>query len=314
MNVVYWDGISQIPPSIRQHVLTIGNFDGVHRGHAELLHSLVSMKERLAKPAMVVTFDPSPTAILRPEVVIEPLTTLPQRIELLRTYQVDTVLVLCSTPAFLELSAYAFWHELLLHDLELQGIVEGQNFCFGKNRQGSVEELRLWSSAAQVPCKIVDDVSAGNMRISSSEIRSRLNAGDMEHANLGLGRCYSLTGKVVAGDKRGRTIGFPTCNLAEIPTLIPLDGVYAGKTIINEMPFVVAINIGPNPTFGKLQRKVEAHLLDFSGDLYGQTITIELVQRLRDTRRFSSVVELQQQLNNDVVDARRLVSASLDSK
>lgn len=308
MNVVYWDGISQVPASIRQHVLTIGNFDGVHLGHAALLHSLVSMKQRLAKPAMVVTFDPSPTAILRPEIVIEPLATLPQRIELLHTYQVDTVLVLCSTPAFLELSAYSFWHELLLHDLALQGIVEGKNFCFGKNRQGSVKELRLWSSAAQVPCQIVDDVSAGIMRISSSEIRSRLNAGDIELANLGLGRCYSLTGKVVAGDKRGRTIGFPTCNLAEIPTLIPLDGVYAGRTIIDDKPFAVALNIGPNPTFCVQQRKVEAHVVDFNGDLYGQTITIELVQRLRDTRRFGSVFELQQQLNSDVADARRLVS------
>ncbi len=314
MNVVYWDGISQPPSSCKQHVLTIGNFDGVHQGHAALLRQLLIMKERFKKPAMVVTFDPSPTSILRPEVVIEPLTTVPQRIALLGKYSIDTVLILNSTPALLELSALAFWHELLRSKLELQGIVEGQNFCFVKNRQGSVEELRKWSSSVPLPCEIVNDVSVGDMRISSSEIRTRLKMGDIEQANLGLGRAYSITGIVVEGDKRGRTIGFPTCNLADITTLMPWEGVYAGQCQVAGKNYKVAINIGPNPTFGVQQRKVEAHLLDYSGDLYGQTIIIELLYRLRDIKRFSSVVELQQQLHSDVADTRRLVSASLDSK
>lgn len=312
MNVVYWDGISQAPFPLKQHVLTIGNFDGVHQGHATLLRHLLQMKERLHKPAMVVTFDPSPTAILRPEVVIEPLTTVPQRIELLRHYLIDTVLVLCSTPALLELSALSFWNDFLRTKLDLQGIVEGQNFCFGRHRQGRIEELRMWSNSAQLPCEIVHDVSIGTMRVSSSEIRSRLNNGDIDNANLGLGRCYSITGKVIEGDKRGRTIGFPTCNLAEIPTLIPLDGVYVGKTIIAGKIYAVALNIGPNPTFNVEQRKVEAHLIDFRGDLYGQSLSIELIARLRDTRRFGSMVELQQQLNNDVTEVRRLASLSME--
>jgi riboflavin kinase / FMN adenylyltransferase len=304
MKLNIWDGLSPAPVEARGFAVAIGNFDGVHWGHAALLRRLHRLKERLGCPAQVITFDPSPTTILRPDLVIEPLTTLNTRLQLIAGYGMESVLVLKTSPALLEILATDFWTELLCNQLKIKGIVEGRNFCFGKDRQGTIEQLRLWTQEKQIPLEVVDDVYRRNLRISSSEIRSLLKRGDVELAQRALRRWYSITGKIVHGDHRGRTIGFPTCNLAEISTLIPKDGVYTGRTVVNGIGHPVAINIGSNPTFGVHTRKVEAYLLDFDGDLYGEQLTLEFYTRSRDTKKFGSVDELKQQLNLDVEKAR----------
>lgn len=242
--------------------------------------------------------------------MVEPLTTLCQRVTLLERHRLDAVLVLQASPALLELSAETFWQRLLLRDLQIQGIVEGGNFCFGKDRRGTIELLKLWCEQAQLPCEVVGDVYRYGMRISSSEIRQALKRGDIRAATRALGRPYSITGKVVHGDHRGRTIGFPTCNLAEIATLIPHDGVYAALARIKSRDLVcqAAVNLGPNPTFGGTARKVEAHLLSYTGDLYDQEMTLELIARLRDTRKFAGIDELKQQLHRDVEETKSLFS------
>lgn len=307
MHVFTWDGFTPLPAELQRSVVTIGNFDGVHRGHAALLRRLIRLKERLQCPARVVTFDPSPTSILRPHLLIEQLSTLAERLKLFSRYPIDSVVVLKSSLELLNLDAPVFWNEILCKQLQIKGMVEGRNFCFGKDRLGTIDQLEQWCSAAGIPLEIVDDVYRHGMRVSSSAIRAALHQGDVTVARYGLGRCYSITGTVVHGDHRGRTIGFPTCNLAQIATLIPLEGVYAARAVVDEKTYVAAVNVGPNPTFGIAERKVEAHLLDFDSDLYGKQVTLEFVARLRGTQRFASVQELQQQLNTDIITTRKLV-------
>ncbi len=307
MKVITWDGVSPVPIEACGFAVAIGNFDGVHRGHAALLRRLNRLKKRQGCLAQVMTFAPSPTTILRPDLVIEPLTTLDQRLNYIKKYGIDSTLVLKTSVALLEMSAVDFWKELLCRQLQIQGMVEGRNFCFGKDRQGTVEHLRRWTAEEHIPLEVVDDVYRRGVRISSSEVRHVIKRGEVNLARLALGRCYSITGRVVHGEHRGRSIGFPTCNLAEITTLIPKDGVYAARALANDVWHAAAVNIGTNPTFGVDTRKVESHLLDFQGDLYGKPITLEFVARLRDTCKFAGIVELQKQLRLDIELARGIV-------
>lgn len=307
MRVFTWDGFTSPPADVQQSVVTIGNFDGVHRGHMALIRRLLRLKERLKKPAQVITFHPSPTSILRPHLQIESLSSFDERIELFRRFPLDSILVLNTSMRLLEIEASDFWRDLLNKTLMIQGMVEGRNFCFGKDRLGTMEHLDQWCREKQIPLEIVDDVYRHGMRVSSSAIRAALHQGDVELARHGLGRCYSLRGTVVHGDHRGRTIGFPTCNLAEISTLIPLEGVYAARVSVDEKKYAAAVNIGPNPTFDVNERKVEAHLLEFQGDLYGKQLEMEFISRLRGTQRFASVNALQEQLQSDVSQTRALV-------
>lgn len=306
MKVITWDGISSAPVEARGFAVSIGNFDGVHRGHAALFRRLNRLGKRLDCGVLAITFAPSPTTILKPDLVIEPLTTLENRLQMIHESGPD-VLVLNTSPALLERSAGDFWRELLCRQLQIKGIVEGRNFCFGKDRQGTIDQLRHWTTERQIPLEVVDDVYRRGLRISSSEIRKALKQGEVELARRALGRCYSITGIVVHGEHRGRTIGFPTCNLAEIATLIPKEGVYAARAQVDDVWLAAAVNIGPNPTFGVNTRKVEAHLLDYQRDLYGKLVTLEFVARLRDTQKFAGIHELQDQLKLDVTQASRSV-------
>ena len=314
MKVFTWDGFGPVPASYQQGVITIGNFDGVHRGHAALLRRLVRLKKRLGCPAIVVTFAPSPTSILRPHLTIEALSTVEDRIKRISEFPVDSVLLMKTTTKLLDLDATTFWKQLLRGNLKIRGIVEGLNFCFGKDRLGTIQQLQAWCSHAELPLELVDDVYRRGMRVSSSAIRAALHQGDVKLARHGLGRCYGMRGVVVHGDHRGRSIGFPTINLSGISTLVPLEGVYAATAWIDNERRMAAVNIGPNPTFNIEHRKVEAHLLDFDGDLYGKPVTLDLIDRLRDTRRFDSVHELQKQLQQDTMRAREIVTAYWETR
>lgn len=253
---------------------------------------------------MSVTFDPPPQVLLRPELPLLPLSTMPQRLSLIERLGVDVALVFVTTPRFLNMTAEQFLHDLLGRELAVRGLAEGRNFGFGKDRCGDIPMLQHWCARRRIPLELVDDVYRLGLRISSSAIRSLLIAGDVEMARRALGRPYAITGQVVRGDERGRRIGFPTANLAEIRTMLPATGVYAGAIRFAGQGYVAAVNVGPNPTFGISERKVEAHLLDFSGDLYGQTLTLEFLARLRDTRPFPSLPAIQEQLATDVRAAR----------
>jgi riboflavin kinase/FMN adenylyltransferase len=299
---INWD--EPIDPAYQHGAVTIGNFDGVHRGHQALLAELVRQAQTVGGPVVVLTFDPHPLQLLRPEHFPPLLTTVPQRAELLSQHGADCVLILRTTHDMLQLSARAFFERVLRDHLRPRMIVPGFNFAFGHNREGTAEKLAEFCQEAGINCVQVPPTRIGGEIISSSRIRAALSAGDVRQGAELLGRRYALTGLVGTGQRRGQKLGFPTANLYEVRTLLPADGVYAVRARLGEQTWPAAANIGPNPTFGEEARKLEVHLIDFDGDLYGRTLTVEFVDRLRGTRRFASVPDLVEQLKRDVAQAR----------
>jgi len=211
------------------------------------------------------------------------------------------------------LTAAQFCQQILRDQLKCRGIVEGPNFCFGRARAGTVELLRQLGSASDIPVIISDASESGGAMISSSQIRAALSAGEVVQASELLGRPYAITGTVISGAQRGRLLGFPTANLGEVETLIPPPGVYAGRTTIQGTDWPVALNIGPNPTFGEDQLKLEAHIVGFSGDLYGHQVAVEFLQSLRGVRKFQGVEELKLQLLHDIEACRRAFQSAKDN-
>lgn len=285
--------------------VSIGNFDGVHRGHQAMLAQLRQRAEAARVPAVVLTFDPHPSVLLRPEATPPLITTLAHRAELLAEYGADFVIALPVDRAFLQITAEQFFREIVLDRLHAKGLVEGPNFFFGHNRAGNVTMLKHFCASANLTLDVVSPVTVGEQLVSSSVIRSLLQDGDLNDAVELLGHPYRLTGTVTAGAKRGRTIGCPTANLTQIMTVIPGHGVYAGKVDVDRIAYRAAVNIGPNPTFGESMSKIEVHLLDFQGDLYGKSLSVDLHHRIRDVRKFESVDELKRQLADDLAAVRK---------
>lgn len=303
---IAWD---EMPPaSSRKGAVTVGNFDGVHRGHGALLAEVRRQARALGGPAVALTFDPHPLQLLRPEQFQPVLTTAADRAELLRSSGADRVLILKTTPALLQLRAAEFFQHVLQERLAARALVEGVNFGFGRNREGTIDTLATLCRQAAIPLTIVPPVLQDGQPISSSRVRKALESGAVGEAIELLSLPYRLSGVVGRGRQRGRTIGFPTANLERIETLVPGDGVYAVRVYCGRESWPGAANIGPNPTFGESARKVEVHLIGFQGDLLGQTLGVEFLERLRDTRPFAGVAELAEQLRRDVENAQAVAS------
>jgi riboflavin kinase/FMN adenylyltransferase len=296
------------PPSCRGGALSVGNFDGVHRGHAALLAELVRLARQLSGPAVVLTFEPHPLRLLRPDLAVPLLTTPAERAALLKELGADEVLIMRTTQDLLDLRAGEFFDRVLRGGLDVRGLVEGPSFAFGHNREGNLELLQQMCDEARLALSVVPPVVVDGAPVSSSRIRGELTAGNVRQAAQLLGRPYRISGVVSTGAGRGRTIGFPTANLEQVTTEIPGDGVYAVRARDPAgQPWPGAANIGPNPTFAEQQRKVEVHLIGFSGDLYGQPLTVDFLERLRDTRAFpGGAAELVEQLHRDVARARQI--------
>jgi riboflavin kinase/FMN adenylyltransferase len=308
MSIVKFDWKETPPADCRRGAVTFGNFDGVHRGHAALLHKLKESSARLKVPSVAVTFDPHPLQLLRPEQFQPVLTTVADRTDLIHSQGVDHVLILQTTAELLQLSAEEFFEQVVLSRLAARVLVEGVNFGFGRQRQGNIETLRSLCGRSDLELVVVPPfTTVDGIIASSSRVRAALVQGDPRKAADFLGRPYRLRGRVGQGQKRGRTIGFPTANLERIETLVPGDGVYAVRAWHGDSCWPGAANIGPNPTFGETERKVEVHLIGFQGDLTGQTLAVDFVERLRETRQFASVDALVEQLKKDVDSARKLV-------
>lgn len=294
--------------SIRGGVVSIGNFDGVHRGHQSMLALLKSRADRIGAPAVVFTFDPHPIALLRPGQVPPPLSTTARKLDLLDQCGVDSALVYPTDAALLALSPREFFDRILVERLEARGLVEGPNFYFGHDRAGTVETLAEFCTASRLSLDIVPPVTDNGQVVSSSAIRRLILDGQVASANRMLGRAYQVRGRVVPGAQRGRTIGFATANLEQVRTVLPGDGVYAGRACVEGTWHAAGINLGPNPTFAEQARKLEVHLIDFEGDLYGRDLDVEFLDRLRDTRPFESLEALKQQLQRDIAAAREVAA------
>jgi riboflavin kinase/FMN adenylyltransferase len=285
-------------------VATIGNFDGVHRGHRLLLDQTRRQARSIKGPALAVTFDPHPFRLLRPGQPLFPLTTLADRARLLHDAGADEVLILHTTTDLLALRAEEFFHEVLRKRLHVQALVEGMNFRFGHDREGSVATLEELCRTSGVALTVAPPEMHQDQPVSSSRIRTALAEGNAEGAAALLGRPYALEGVVGVGQQRGGQLGFPTANLAEVQTLIPRDGVYAVRVRFDGQTWPGAMNVGPNPTFGESERKLEVHLIGFKGDLYQKTLRVDFLARLRDTRTFAGKQELIDQLGRDVREAQ----------
>jgi riboflavin kinase / FMN adenylyltransferase len=291
------------PPKVRGGVLAVGNFDGVHRGHAALL----SAAQVLGRPVVAVTFDPHPLVLLAPEKYQPPLTTVAERTRLLHRVGADHVVVLQTTPELLALSPDDFFERIVGRALGARGMVEGFNFRFGRDRAGSNDTLRALCRAAGIEFREVPAFTLGGRPVSSSRVREALVTGDVAGAAELLDRPYRVTGTVGTGARRGRALGFPTANLERVETILPADGVYAVAVETGAGRFAGAAHIGPNATFGEQARTLEVHLLDFAGDLYGQSLSVDFIARLRGTQKFAGVDALVEQMKRDVAEARRIV-------
>ena len=286
--------------------MTIGNFDGVHRGHETIIGQLKKFASEQNGVAIVFTFDPHPVRILRPEQTPPPLTWTNRKADLLAELGVDVVVAYPTDRELLDLDCQDFFQQIVVEKIGPRAMVEGPNFFFGRNRAGNTDRLKELCDNHSIELKIVEPLVETGDYVSSSRIRELIKIGDVDTAAQWLTHPYRIRGMVTHGAARGAKIGFPTANLDAIDTLVPALGVYSGRTYIEGRSHWSAIHIGPNPTFGELATKVETHLLDFAGSIYGQPIEVDFVSRLRDIRHFASVHDLTQQLHVDVAETRNI--------
>lgn len=287
-------------------VLTIGNFDGVHRGHRALLERLIAKARECALPATVLTFDPHPREFLNPAQAPARLSNFREKITLLAECGVDRVHVCRFNAALADLTAEDFIETVLVKGLSVRHLIIGDDFCFGKGRKGNFAMFQQAGIAHCFGTEAMRTVTQDHLRISSSAVRDALAAGNIEQARALLGRAYVIAGRVVQGDKIGRTLGFPTLNLRIKHTLLPIAGVFAVTVSgIDAQPLPGVANIGVRPTVASGLRPVlEVHLLDFDRDIYGAHVSVNFLHKLRGEEKFASLNLLKAQIGRDVVAAR----------
>jgi riboflavin kinase / FMN adenylyltransferase len=313
------DGMAAVPGDLGPTVVTVGMFDGVHRGHRALLDRVAAEAAARDVPAAAVTFDRHPLAVLRPGAEPPLLTTLGRKVELLGAAGMEVVLVLPFTRELSEVGAETFATEVLFQGLQARAVVVGENFRFGHKAAGDPALLAGLGRPRGIEVVAVPLQASGDQVVSSTRVRSELAAGDVTAAADSLGRPYAVEGVVVAGDRRGGPVlGIPTANL-DVPggIALPADGVYAGHLteLYDGVARMAAVSVGTNPQFGTdpqsgTEVRVEAHVLDFDGDLYGRPVSVDFQAHLRAQAVFAGVDELVAQIRRDIDQTRRLLSSS----
>ena len=302
---------SGLPPYVKGTVITVGTFDGVHRGHRDVVERLVARGRTLKIPSVLVTFEPHPLEIVNPAAAPMLLTTHNEKLEVLAETGLDYIAVLPFTPELASYSAEDFVEIILRRRFRLRELLIGYDHGFGKQRAGNVDVLRTLGERDGFRVEVVDPVATPDGHsVSSTSIRRAVAGGDLERASAALGRLYSVSGRVVQGSQRGRTIGFPTLNLGSPPQrkLLPPEGVYAVRVQTPGGPVGGMMNLGPRPTFGDTATSLEVHLFDTTGDFYGADVRIDFVLRLRETRKFASPEQLSKQLRHDESEARNALT------
>lgn len=296
-----------LTPSIARPypVVSIGNFDGQHRGHHALLHTVVDAARRRQGTPMVLTFDPHPVRILAPHVELRFLTSPQEKLERFEEAGIQEVLFLEFTPAFANLTPEEFARQVLHEGIGVKELFVGRHFAFGKGRTGKIDDLVRFGERYGFRVHPMEPVTLDGHVVSSSRIRQLMQTGDVRTAARLLGRPYAVGGTVVPGTQRGRSLGWPTANLM-LPgdRVVPPDGVYAAVTTWNQRSFDSVVYIGTRPTFGAGERLIEVSLLDERIDLYGEYIMVQFVDHLRGDRVFASAEELAARIEEDVRQAR----------
>ena len=304
-----WRGLEAVPTGWGRSVVTIGVFDGVHRGHQELIGRAVAIARRRNLPAVLITFDPHPAEVIRPGSHPARLTTLRRRAELVAELGVDAFCVLPFTVELSHMEPATFAHEVLVDRLHAADVVVGANFTFGHKAAGDVTMLTGFGRRFGFGVHGLDLITDHDVTFSSTYIRSCIDAGDVAAAATALGRPHRVEGVVVHGAKRGRDLGFPTANISTAPfTALPADGVYAGRFVIHGRALPGAISVGTNPTFSGRERTCEVYVLDVDEDFYGFDVAVDFVAHLRGQERFDGIEELVAAIEKDVQRTREILS------
>jgi riboflavin kinase / FMN adenylyltransferase len=297
--------VAPLPPLPNGSTVTVGSFDGVHLGHQAVLREIDRRARGAGRASVLVTFDPHPLEVVNPGAAPPLLTTGPERLEILALSPLDYVLLVRFDRQLAELTPEEFVGRVLLERCALRELVIGHDHGFGRGRSGDVETLRRLGASHGFDVDVVPPVDFGGQHVSSSRIRRAVAGGDLTTAGAMLGRRYGVVGRVGEGERRGRLLGVPTINLSELSPrkLLPPDGVYAVKVEWRGGSAGGMMNQGPRPTFQDGRRILEAHIFDFDGDLYGEWVRVEWIERLRDIQRFGSLEQLKQQLERDRASA-----------
>ena len=285
----------------KKTIVTVGTFDGVHLGHQEIITQVVEKAKKSGLASVLLTFAPHPRKVLQPNAPMPLIQTLEERAATLERHGLNHVVVHPFTKSFSQLSAAAYIEAILLKLLNTKEIVIGHNHRFGKNRAAAVDDLEHFGNIYDFSVTQINPQQLDNISISSTKIRTALSAGDITTANAYLGHPFTLTGTVIKGNKKGRTIGFPTANISvENPDkIIPKEGVYTAQVNIANEWYLGMINIGTNPTVNGQQQSIELHIINWSGNVYDQRLQVDLLDRVRDEVKFDSMADLQLQLEKD---------------
>lgn len=302
-------GVHNLRPRHRGCVATIGNFDGVHLGHQAVLGQLAQKADELRLPAVVIIFEPQPQEFFAPDRAPPRLTRFREKLQALRRYAVDRVLCIRFDRAFSQLPAEGFIERILSDGLDVRYLVVGDDFHFGHQRRGDFAMLQAAGAKRGFPVVNMHTFGIDGERVSSTRVRDALAAGDLERAEQLLGRPYRMSGRVAHGDRRGRTIGFPTANLHLHRRSTPVQGVYAVEVFgLEGEPLPGVANVGNRPTVDGTRSLLEVHLLDFSREIYGCHVHVDFLQRIRAEKRFESFEALKQQIERDAQAARDFFS------
>ena len=303
-------GFRHLKPEHQGCVATIGNFDGVHLGHQAVFKALNQQAKKFNCPSLVITFEPQPKEYFAPKQAPARITRLREKLDAIQKNQIDRVLLLEFNQSLAQLSADQFIQKILIDGLNIKHLYVGDDFCFGAQRQGNYALLQKAGSQFNFTVASLDTIQQNQQRISSSAIRQYLAQGDLIKAQQLLGRPYKICGRIVHGDARGRTIGFPTANINLKKRISPLKGVYAVKIWgLQKQALLGVANLGTRPTVkGKTKYLLETHIFDFNQEIYGQHLGIEFIKRIRDEKKFNDFNELKQQIERDSLLARRVLS------
>jgi riboflavin kinase / FMN adenylyltransferase len=292
--------------SYQKPVLALGNFDGVHLGHQAIFRHAVARAREIEGTSMVFTFEPHPLRVLAPEKAPPLLTTFAQKMRLIAALGIDIGIRVAFNETFARQQPIDFIREVLCQSIGVHDLIVGYDFRFGHRRAGTTTLLQEQAAIYGYQVTVVPPITQENIVVSSSNIRQLLQEGQVAPAARLLGRPYSIEGEVVEGYRRGTTLGFPTANVRSVNDIVPRTGVYAVRVVWKEQTYAGVANVGYNPTFGNQGLSVEAHLFDFSANLYGEIVRIEFVARIRDERKFASVAELAAQIAYDAQRARSI--------
>lgn len=303
-------GSENIPDRLKGAFVTIGNFDGVHLGHRFIFRRLVEEAHREGRPAVAISFDPHPKMVLHPERRPFYLITTPEeKIGLLAGLGIDAFILIPFSVEYARTTADEFIREILWQKLRIRRILIGHDYTFGRGKEGNEAFLTEAGRQLGFEVEVMNAFCVGDTVISSTKIRESLLAGEVRFAATLLGRSYNLSGQVISGNHRGVRLGFPTANIAPDKELVPARGVYAVRVLRKENRHDGVVNIGFNPTFTEQKRSIEVHIFDFQKDIYGESLEILFIERIRDEVRFESPEKLIAQIDRDIARARKILKS-----